>query len=167
MQFGGASPFPFGCKIQCNGNITTDKLDMIDKIAGHIIISGTIEVKHGDLKQDIAALRLGRTNAEMDFKNGWCWLQENNVFADTKYFNFLLGFYENKLKEIHFCMSDTEYSMIQSHDDLSNEKEMEDLERYNNWLESELGSERDFEWGTVWASYDPKSGGSSIGLRYK
>ena len=49
----------------------------------------------------------------------------------------------------------------------SEQKEKEDLRKYKDWLDKELDGEAKFHWGNVWASYDPKGGSSSIGVRYK
>ena len=140
---------------------------MIDKKTGHIIISDTIHIKRDNLQHDVLSLNIGQTNKQWDHGNGWSWLQENNVLVDNKYFIFQFGFFENKLKQISFCVSDTKFDFDKGWDTWSEEKELADLEIYKAWLANELGTLKDFDWGTFWASYDTKGASSSIGLRYK
>lgn len=140
---------------------------MIDKKTGRIIISEAIQIKHNDLQQDVLSLNIGQTNKQWEHNNGWAWLQESNVFVDNKYFVFQFGFFENRLKEMFFCISDAKFDIDKSWDTWSEKKELADLEKYKVWLTNELGTQTDFDWGTVWASYDAKGGNSSISLRYK
>ena len=140
---------------------------MIDKNNGRIIISDTIQIKHNDFQQDILLLNIGQTNKQWDHKNGWAWVQENNVFVDNKYFVFQFGFFENRLKELFLSLSDTKFDIDKGWDTWSEKKELADLQKYRQWLANELGTQKDFDWGTVWASYDAKGGSSSIGIRYK
>lgn len=142
-------------------------INMIDKKTGHIIISDTIRIKNDDLQHDVLSLNIGQTNKQWDLGNGWSWLQENNVFIDNKFFVFQFGFFQNKLKQISFCVSDEEFDLDKGWDKWSEEKELANLEIYKVWLTNELGSQKDFEWGTAGASYDTKGASSSIGLRYK
>ena len=140
---------------------------MLDKKTGHIIISNTIHIKRNDLLHDVLSLHIGQTNKQWDQGNGWSWLQENNVFVDNKYFVIQFGFFENNLKQISFCVSDTKFNFDKGWDTWSEEKELADLKKYKAWLANELGTQKDFSWGTVWATYDTKGASSSIGLRYK
>ena len=64
-------------------------------------------------------------------------------------------------------MSDTKFDFDKGWDTWTEEKELADLEIYKAWLANELGTLKDFDWGTVWASYGKKGASSSIGLRYK
>lgn len=140
---------------------------MINKQTGHITISDRIHIKPDDLYQDILSLNLGQTNKQLDHGNGWSWLQENNVFVDNKFFIIQFGFFKNELKQISLCMNDTKFKLDKGWDNWSEEKELADLEKYKEWLTNELGQQKEFAWGTVWASYDSKGGSSSIGIRYK
>lgn len=83
-----------------------------------------------------------------------------------KYFIFYFYFENSKLKSLSFIFNDKPYSDDPSWDDWSYEKEMKDLNRYKLWLNTELGSSRNFVWGSIDASYDNKSSGSRIILRY-
>jgi hypothetical protein len=139
---------------------------MIDKEKGHIIISDAIRIKPNDLKQDILSLNLGQARKELDYGNGWSWVQVGNAFIDKKYFVLSFGFFENRLKEISFCVSDTKFDLNNTWETWSQEKELAYLEEYQAWLANELGTQRNFEWGTVSAFYDQKGGSSFICLRY-
>jgi hypothetical protein len=95
---------------------------MIDKKTGHIIISDTIHIKRDDLQHDVLSLNIGQTNKQWDHGNGWSWIEENNVFVDNKYFIFQFGFFEKKLKQISFCVSDTKFDFDNGWDTWSEEK---------------------------------------------
>jgi hypothetical protein len=138
---------------------------MIDKNTGNVIISNLIHIKHNDLKQYISLLHIGETSAQHDHGNGWSWIQENNVFADGNYFIIRFGFFESKLKQLFLSVSDTKFEFDNT--DWSEEKELKKLEIYKNWLAQELGSQREFAWGTASALFDSKSLSSSIHIVYK
>lgn len=140
---------------------------MIDKKTGNIVISDAVHIKQNDFQHDILSLAIGQTNMHWDHGNDWTWLQENNVFVNDKYFVFQFGFFQNKLKEIYFNVSETKFELDEGWDRWSEEKELANLKIYQAWLTNELGTQKDFDWGTVWASYDTKVASSSIGLRYK
>jgi len=140
---------------------------MIDKATGNIIVSSLIQVKYNDHLQDIVSLEMGQTRTLLNLNNGWIWLNERNVLIDNLYFAFQFGFFDDRLKELSFCFSDRELNSNESWDNWSKDKELYDLERYEIWLAVEFGGRRDFDWGNVWASYDAKSGASSIGIRFR
>jgi hypothetical protein len=66
-----------------------------------------------------------------------------------------------------------------SWDDWSEEKQLALRDAHDSWLVEMLGPgsrfawaggslpEYRFEWGEVWSSYDPRSGSSSIGVRFR
>jgi hypothetical protein len=143
------------------------RIKMIDKNTGHIIISDEVVIKHNDLREGILSLNIGQRGEESNHNNGWSWIWERNAFIDNKYFIFHFAFFENRLKEIHFLVNDTKFELTNSWETWSEKKELEKLEQYKKWLTNELGTQKEFEWGTVWAAYDPNGGSSSIGIRYK
>lgn len=140
---------------------------MIDKKTGYIILSDIIQIKHNDSQQEILSLNIGQSNKQWNHNNDWAWLQENNVFVDGKYFIFQFGFFKDKLKEMLLCVSNDKFNLENNWDNWSEQKELANLENYKEWLKNELGTQKDFDWGTVWTLYDARSGSSSIGIRYK
>ena len=140
---------------------------MINKITGDINISDIIIIKHNDLLKDVMSLNIGQTNQKIDHHNGWIWLKSTNVLIANQYFTFHFGFLHNQLKQISFVLSDSIYKLSSDWSTWSERQELDNLERYQKWLLQELGTQRDFDWGNVWALYDPKGGSSSIGMCYK
>lgn len=139
---------------------------MINKKTGAINISATITIKHNDLLENVLLI-LGYENQTINHNNGWIWVKSTNVFIENQYLILHFGFYHNRLKELSFVMNNSKFERSDDWGAWSEQRELDDLERYQKWLFHELGSQRDFEWGHVWAQYDSKGGSSSIGIRYK
>lgn len=139
---------------------------MINKKTGAITISDVITVKHNDILENILLI-LGKETETIDHNNGWLWLKLTNVVIESRYLVFNLGFYHNRLKELSFVVNNSKFEFSEDWAAWSEQGELDNLERYKNWLIQELGTQRDFEWGNVWAHYDSKGGSSSIGIRYK
>ncbi|RYU83237.1 hypothetical protein [Hymenobacter persicinus] len=79
--------------------------------------------------------------------------------------SFRLIYFHQRLDSISFAF----YPDGQAHlswNDWSEQQEQRLAAEYDAWLTKQVGSRRQFAWGTVWAEYDPRSGGSSIGMRY-
>lgn len=76
-----------------------------------------------------------------------------------------LYFYGQKLEAISFA--DTADKFGTSWGDWSEEKEQNRKQAHDRWLNEQLGKRgRLYKWGEVGSSFDQKSGGSSIMLRY-
>ena len=100
-----------------------------------------------------------------DFNNGWKWLDIINLKIDDRYFNFSLGYFENRLNLISMTFKE---SVDESNwKDWSKEKELKRQKKFEKWLISELGEERNFNWGIVYSNYDSKSGFASIEIDYR
>lgn len=99
--------------------------------------------------------------------NGYKWLDIKNIKIDNEYFIISLCFKEEELSELSMAVNDSRFDISSDWNSWSERKEKEDLKKYQKWLDKELGKETKFHWGVVWASYDPKGGSSSIGIRYK
>ena len=141
---------------------------MIDQRTGSIHIADDIAIGHNDNFDYIKNLNLGQKQEIWYVKNGVIWITERNIKIEEQYFIISFAFFEEKLNTIVFVLSD-EPSALESTgwDNYSEIKEREDAKKYDAWLTNEIGSEREFKWGRVYASYDPKSGGSSIGIVYE
>jgi hypothetical protein len=80
-------------------------------------------------------------------------------------FFVVLDFYGQKLESIELANSSEEFGM--SWKDWSEEKQLKRKEAHDAWLiaQTNRASHR-YGWGAIASAYDPKSGGSSITIRY-
>lgn len=80
-------------------------------------------------------------------------------------FHVVLYFYKEKLESIHLADSSEEFGA--SWDEWSEEKELKRKEAHDRWLIAETGNASHvYRWGEIISPYDPRSGGSSITIRY-
>ena len=87
------------------------------------------------------------------------------VIIDGKVILVLLYFYEQCLESIELANASEEFG--QTWDDWSPVKEMKRKESHDRWLKEQTGyTSHVYSWGEIDSSYDPKSGGSSITIRY-
>jgi hypothetical protein len=108
-------------------------------------------------------------NAIWDVRTGYMWIYVRQAAIDEKSFTFSLCFYQGRLcsAQIVFrAISRTGKTKPWSWDDWSEEEELRDKRRYNQWLDETIGKKRKFSWSNVAACYDRKSGFSSIEIRY-
>ncbi len=140
---------------------------MIDKNSGEIIVGNKTTIGPNSSMEEILSLNLGQSRNQGDHKNGWTWLTERNVLLENKYFIMNFLFFDNKLKEIYFVVSEMKFNLESDWDSWSELQELLNLEKYKVWLANEVGNQEDFDWGKIWADYDSKGGSSSISMRYK
>lgn len=140
---------------------------MINKNNGHIIVADSIVLKPNSDFETIKNRKLGENQSVWEMKNGWLWINAVNIIINRTYFIFALGFRNRKLREMSFIMSNEPFSTDQYWNDFNKEDELRKLEDYKKWLTENLGSEKEFSWGSVWTEFDVKGGSSSIGIRYK
>lgn len=110
---------------------------------------------------------LGEVREVRDMGNGYKWLDIKNIKIQNEYYIISLCFKEQELTELSMVVKDERFDLSSDWRTWSEEKEKEDLKKYQNWLDKELGKKTKFHWGDVWAAYDSKGGSSSIGIRYK
>lgn len=139
---------------------------MIDRKTGTLTLSATCQLKAGAAFDDVLALSLGEQDV-VDRQNGWQWLTIKNLNVDAFYVILSLGFYVNALKMIELIVSKERFDLPVNWDSWSEQKELDTLKELRVWLRNELGREGKFEWGYATATYDPKSGSSSISIRYQ
>ena len=139
---------------------------MINKNTGYISLNEEIQLVPNSEFASIEKLKLGETQKVRDLGNGYKWLDIKNLLFDNHHFTFQLCFLNEKLTRITMVFQNTPFDLNPSWDSWSEEHEKERLTEYQNWLTKELGKIRNFDWGEVWAAYDPKGGFSSIGISY-
>jgi hypothetical protein len=140
---------------------------MIDKNKGHIKLNDSLELTPNSNFDLIESLKLGELQEIRDIGTGYKWIDIKNIQIDHKYFIISLCFKETKLSELSIVINDNPFHLNSGWESWSEKEEKEKLNKYQDWLSQKLGNDRIFKWGEAWASYDPKSCSSSIGIRYK
>jgi hypothetical protein len=140
---------------------------MIDKNTGQLTISKDKAISPTTTLSEIKAFKLSDIEEECNLGNGWIHYTFKNVEAFAKFFHFTFYFFGENLKSIEFIINESPFDLNTGWDSWSEQREKENALLYNNWLNKEIGTVRNFTWGNVLADYDPKSGGSSIFIRYK
>jgi hypothetical protein len=140
---------------------------MINKVNGNINLGllGIIPPNCG--LDDLNRLRQAYASIERNMNNGWIWHYFKKVTLGNLYFSFSFAFNNNKLEFVTIVLSKISTDLETNRDSWSMENEYKKLVFYNDWLNSILGQDRNFDWGEVGAAYDNKGGFSSIGIRYK
>jgi hypothetical protein len=96
----------------------------------------------------------------------WCSYKLSKVpHADTE-FIVILFFHGERLTDVHLFDA---YPPLtgESWADWSEEKELARKERHEEWLRQWDAPVGKYSWGEVWSEYDPRSGSSDIGIRYR
>lgn len=140
---------------------------MIDKKTGFVELAFDKIIKPNMLCAEIKKFDIGESQTERDVGNGWTWLDVRNVKIADVYYIFSFAFYHDQLKELSFVFSPTKYDLGKGWESYSEKEERRNAIIFNNWLMAELGAEKKFSWGEVWAGYDEKGSNSDIGIRYK
>jgi hypothetical protein len=87
-------------------------------------------------------------------------------FTDDEDSLGIIVFFKGEILEsVHFFVSDPQFGV--RWENWSRKKESERNQANHQWLKKNgLGSGKRYSWGSVWSGYDPKSGSSSIVIRY-
>lgn len=114
--------------------------------------------RSGFLKSELAK----GTKTFMENEPGHSWKLAETYVAQLP-FLVILYFHQERLGSITLYANpvlDTSWA------DWSEEKELQRKALHDQWLDRCLGSRRDFPWGSVGSEYDPRSGSSTITIRY-
>jgi|SRR6185437_8659727 len=79
-------------------------------------------------------------------------------------FLIVLFFQGDRLNMVDLSNADAAFGETWSEYTL--EKEAEREASHNRWLSECIGTQRSFDWGTVWSGIDQRGGGASIVIRY-
>jgi hypothetical protein len=147
--------------------------------------TGVIDVENGDLH--IGGIHIFATatfdetlvlapdkDAVWDVQTGYKWIYIRHVPIGEYNFGFALCFYQGRLfcVEIGFAEKGSEKidpsgkEKPWSWDDWSEEDELRNKRRYDQWLDKTIGRKRKFPWGEVAAHYDLKRASSYIRIGY-
>ena len=139
---------------------------MIDIKTGNITFDKDFVINQNSDFDSVSKMELGETQEIDDMGNGWIWLRIKNISNSGYFFNISFAFKNQILKELSFIVSEKKFDLNPNWTDWSEKDELKKLKKYKNWLNKEIGENREFDWGQIWSNYDPKGGFSSIGLRY-
>ncbi|CAA6828767.1 MAG: Unknown protein [uncultured Aureispira sp.] len=139
---------------------------MIDVKTGHFLIDKDRSITPQMSLETLDKWQLGISKKMRQMDNSLNWVEVKNLKIDALYLNISFLFKDKKIDGFTFTFQNQAYDLNPSWDSWSKELEEANLVRFNRWLEDQFGEARVFEWGTVEAFYDSKSGGSSIKLTY-
>jgi hypothetical protein len=142
------------------------KEKIIDSVNGHLKFASSFTISSRTTPEEIIQY-FGQKNVSINnVKTGWKHYSVRNVKINDTYFIITFYFDNDILKMLDFIVSDKPI-VAGSWDDWSEKKGLQNRDYYNDWLTKEIGSNRQFSWGTVNSFYDSKGGFSSIVLKYK
>ena len=133
---------------------------------------GSLNLKEFELKpfskfELTDQFKAGNIQEIRDINNGWKWLDVINLKIDNQYFKLSLGYFENRLNLVSIVFQETQMDESSTWKDWSEKNERKNQEKFEKWLNKEIGKQRNFNWGNIDSSYDSKSGFSSIYINYK
>jgi hypothetical protein len=140
---------------------------MIDKTKGYIRLTDSLKLEPNLSFDLIESQKLGEVQEIRDMGNGYKWIDIKNIQINNQYFIISLCFRKEELYQLSMVINDNRFDLNSGWDSWSEKIEEEKLKKHKNWLNQELNNERKFNWGEVWAEYDPRGGSSSIEIRYK
>lgn len=94
---------------------------------------------------------------------GWEWYDLRFELLPMR-FGLSLGFYGTSLRTCLFGLPTTQPAPGWATWNEAHEQQLAEV--YDTWLTEQVGPNRTFAWGLAWAEYDPRSGCSSLGIRY-
>ena len=139
---------------------------MIDIKTGHFTIDNERNITPQTSLRTLEGWQLGRFQKTRQMENDWNWVEVKNLKIEPLYLNISFLFKESKIDGFTFVFQEKPYDLNPSWDSWSKEIEDSNLVRFKNWLEEKFDEARVFEWGSIEAVYDAKSGGSSIKVSY-
>lgn len=140
---------------------------LIDPKTGSITLLETLQINPGDTVDSVSSLALTDNQDLRDMQNGWKWLTVKNLLVHGQYYILSFGFQADALKQIELIVSKDRFDLTAGWDTWSEASERKRLTDLRIWVTNELGREGAFDWGNVQATYDRKSGSSSIMIHYK
>ncbi|MDO4228890.1 MAG: hypothetical protein Q4C98_03685 [Capnocytophaga sp.] len=100
-----------------------------------------------------------------DVKTGSFWLYFHNIALDELIWQVSVCYFHQALKMIVLEFRHSSEKPF-SWEDWSEESELAQLKRYQNWIAEHIGTQTQFDWGKIEATYNPKDGTSKIVLSY-
>ena len=94
---------------------------------------------------------------------GYYWIYFDQCLFEGRLFSVALCFKGEHLFSIEFSMDERQTSW----EDWSETYELQTEKYYKQWLTSQIGEVRSFDWGKVGVHYDPKGGSTFMWVTYK
>lgn len=121
-------------------------------------------VSRGLTEESFRDSAVGRDTLPTDMGTGWVWYHLP-VFTDGGItVGIALGFNGGQLEKI--SLSDVDPKFGTGWSEWSEEKERQRAESIGNWLIGKGYQAGAYEWGSVWADFDPKGGFGTATVRY-
>ncbi|MEO7045619.1 MAG: hypothetical protein ABI091_09965 [Ferruginibacter sp.] len=138
---------------------------IIDSTKGELKFPGNFTVSSQTTPEEIIHF-FGEENVDTrEAGKGWKNYSVRNVKINQTYFIITFYFDNAILKMLDFIVND-KIIITGSWDDWSENEELQKRDYYNDWLTKQIGSNRQFIWGTIGSYYDNRGGSSSIVLKY-
>src|SRR5262249_40824522 len=139
---------------------------MIDKNTGELFIdSAAIGIGPRFTRKDFVSSILSNDSRVLVKNEPYCSFSVGSHEISGLRFIVSLSFYGDILESIELTHDDEELGSSRS--DWSEEKELKRKRIHDKWLTSLQGcTSHRHSWGEIWSCYDPRSGGSSITIRY-
>ncbi len=140
---------------------------MLDHHTGFLTLSPTIYLHPGDSLQVVRMLLSGEETDLRAMGTDWQWLSIRNVQVVSQYYILQLGFYQDQLCRVSLVVSPIRFPAAVTWDGWAADAEWRRLAVLKQWVREQVGREGEFLWGSITASYDSRSAGSSITIEYK
>ncbi len=101
-----------------------------------------------------------------DMKTGYVWYDFKNIHYKKQNINLSVCCYNNLVKSIQVLPKHKELHTNGTWKNWSEKREMENLQYYEDWLETEIGNIKNYSWGKISCQFDKRSGSSSITINY-
>jgi hypothetical protein len=154
---------------------------MINEKSGEIIIlENDMIIKPSVKRPEVLSSKFfkGFFDRENDMKNGYRWYYFKPISICNRNIRFYLCFHNEELDSVHFCEAGVEFPL--SWEDWSESAEIKRKLNHDHFLKQILkqkpdqdslkpypSTEYEYKWGTILSCYDPRSGQSSVIIRYK
>src|SRR5215475_15239391 len=139
---------------------------MIDKYTGELFIdSAAVGIGPRCTRKDFVSSILSSESRVLVKNEPYCSFSVGSHKISGLRFIVSLSFYGDILESIELTHDDEEPGSSWS--DWSEEKELKRKRIHDQWLTSLHGrTSHRHSWGAIWSGYDPRSGSSSITIRY-
>ncbi len=139
--------------------------NLIDIDSGHIQINK--KLFYHKMSFEEALNQSGEFKREtLDYKNGYKWINLNEIELFDYFFHFGLCFKNDHLDYIDFGFSSLD-ELKKTWADWTEANQLSKKEFYKKWLTDNLGKKRKFNWGKIETYYDQKGGTTGILIQYK
>ncbi len=138
---------------------------MVHKKNGHLQLNDIV-IPPGCTLKSLSAIKFESAYHIDDMGTGWKWLRLAPLKLEKDYARFSFGFSQDQLTIVSFVVQKTPFENSKGWEDFNETVEKEKALQFDDWLTENIGAQRNFPWGTIEASFDPRSASSSISINY-